>query len=280
MNIIHIMKKQSFLFGRLSKTKKSKQKYGSIGVLFSKWGELKLSSFYIEFTKEASYSGWGDANSENLCIVKSGSAKLVFGNKEFSINKNFVFKVYPNQKPVIKPNKKLVIVSVQMPTTMQRFKGKVDLKKPSVIDTTKVPSKVYEFETLGQEVYTPEYKPGLGLIKFAFVNPIPIHKHPFSGRIILPISGKGVTYAEPNLYEAHSDTFVLFEKGITHTNGPVAGHRLDLYAVQLPWIKSGIDSKNIAGSQKFVKYVGVTLPRKLWKKKNDIELLLKKLENV
>ena len=72
------------------------------------------------------------------------------------------------------------------------------------------------------------------MIRFVFVDPIPIHRHPFSGRIILPIRGKGVTYIEPNIYEAHEDTFAVFDKNIVHTNGPLTGKKIYLDAVQLP----------------------------------------------
>ena len=47
-----------------------------------------------------------------------------------------------------------------------------------------------------------------------------------------------------------------------------------LYAVQLPWIESGIDHKDIAGSPKFVKYVGIAPPKKLWKTKADMQKLI------
>ena len=131
--------------------------------------------------------------------------------------------------------------------------------------------------TIGQEIFTPKYKHSLGLIKFTFVNPIPIHKHPFSARIISPISGKGYTFIEPNVYEAHSDTYALFPKGVVHTNGNIPGEILSLYAVQIPWIESKIDEENIAGSPKFVKYIGITPPKQLWKKKEDFERLIEKL---
>jgi hypothetical protein len=273
-------KTANILYGRLSKVKKQKMPWGERGILWENWDELKLNGYLIDFTKEASYKYWADTNSENLCIVERGVATISLNGKLHNINKKYVFKVYPGQAPVIKPKGKFTILSIQMHSSVKIAKrNKVNLSEVEIINTDDVPSKVYEFETLAQEIFTPKYKPGLGLIKFAFVNPIPIHRHPFSGRLIRPISGKGYTFVEPNVYEAHSDTYALFHKNITHTNGNIPGNILRLYAVQLPWIESKIDEEDIAGSPKFVKYVGVTPPKQLWKKKPDFEVLISKLEN-
>lgn len=272
---------KKFVFEKFSKLKKQARKWGKIGKIFSNWDELKLNGYFVEFKKETEYLDWADKNVENLCIVKKGSGKLVFGKKSYKINENFAFKIYPSQEPVIVPDRLLVIVSIQKHSSnTETKKNKIDLKKLEVVDTKKLSSKVYEFETLAKEVFTPKHKNGLGLIKFVFVNPIPIHLHPYSGRLILPISGKGFTYMEPNLYEAHKDTFALFSKGVVHTNGPIAGNTIELYAVQMPWVASGIDHKDIAGSPKFVRYIGVTPPKKLWKKKEEMEMLIRKINGL
>ena len=273
-------KKNNFIYGRLSEAKKQPQGWGTKSSLWLNWDEFKLNGFLIEFEKETSYEQWADLQSENLCIVENGSGIISLNGVSHALDKRFAFKIYPGQKPLIYPDKTLTVFSVQMPNALEKFRHHtVNLNKIEIINTEEIPSKVYEFETLGQEIFTPKYKGGLGLIKFAFVNPIPIHTHPFSGRIIRPISGKGYTFVEPHLYEAHNDTYLLFPKGIVHTNGNIPGEVLRLYAFQLPWIESGIDHENIAGSPKFVQYVGVTPPKQLWKNKKDFERVIKKLEN-
>ena len=267
------------MYGRLSKIKKQKLSWGTKRVLWTDWDELKTSGYVIDFKSQASYEAWANKNSENLCIVEQGSGILVFNGQSYPVHKKYVFKIFPGQEPVIKPKGKLTILSVQMPSTMPNKKRTGEnMKTLKVINVDTVPSKVYEYETLGQEILTPKYFPGLGLIKFAFVNPIPIHRHPLSARLIRPISGKGFTFMEPNVYEAHADTFALFKKGIVHTNGNIPGRVLNLYAVQMPWIESGIDEEDIGGSPRFVKYVGVTPPKQLWKKKPDFVRLIKLLK--
>lgn len=267
------------IYGLIPKLKKQKFPWGAKRTLCSKWGELKINSYFLDFQKEVGYSDWADVNSENLCIVENGFATITWHNKIYRIGKKHVFKIYAGQKPVIKPKEKFTILSIQLQSSKQLSKKhRVKLDHLDVVNTDSVPSKVYEFETLGQEVFTPRYKPGLGLIKFAFVNPIPLHKHPFSARLIRPITGKGFTFMEPNIYEAHKDTFAFIPKGLIHTNGNIPGSVLRLYAIQIPWIASRIDEKNIAGSPEFVRYVGITPPKELWKKKADFERLIKKLE--
>ena len=273
-------KNQQIQYGRISKLKSKKLSWGTISTIWEGFDKLKTNGYLIKFKKETAYDSWADANTENLCLVEDGSGTIEFNGKKYEVkNKGFVFKIFPGQKPVIKPRGSLKIISVQLKSSVaQAKKNGVNLSKIELIDTKKVPKKVYEFETLAQEIFTPKYKNGLGLIKFAFVNPIPIHIHPYSARLIRPISGKGFTYMEPTAYEAHKDTYALIPTGVVHTNGNIPGNVLRLYAVQLPWIKSGIDKKNIAGLPKFVKYVGVTPPKELWKTKPQFEKLIRVLE--
>lgn len=267
-------------YGRISKIKKEKFAGGKIGVIWKNFGDLKTNGYLVDFTKETKYELWADANSENLCLVEDGSATLEWAGKKYNIkNKNFVFKIYAGQKPIIKPRGTFKILSIQLKSSLEKSKQhKIDLPVLDVIDTRKVPGKPYEFETLAQEIFTPKYKNGLGLVRFAFVNPIPIHLHPHSARLIRPISGKGFTYMAPNAYEAHKDTYALFNKDVVHTNGNIPSNVLRLYAVHLPWVESKIDEKNIAGSPKFVKYVGITPPKKLWKTKPHFEQLIRVLD--
>lgn len=276
------MSKSPVIYGQISKTRLKKLPWGSHGILWDGFDNLKTSGFLVDFKKETSYEAWADVDSENLCLVEAGSATLEWAGKKYLIkNKAFVFKVYPGQSPTVRPGKNgFRVLSVQMRHAKQstRNKDSFDISKLDVIDTRRVPAQVYEFETLAQEIFTPNYKNGLGLIKFAFVNPIPIHRHPYSARLIRPISGKGYTYIEPNIYEAHADTYALIPTNTIHTNGNIPGNVLRLYAVQLPWVPSGIDEENIAGSPRFVKYVGITPPKKIWKTKKQFETLIHTLD--
>ena len=172
----------------------------------------------------------------------------------------------------------MTFLSVQKPSDQKMKRPGENLDELSVIEVEKVESKVYEYETLGQEIFTPKYENSLGLLTFVFpLREIPFHIHPHSGRLIRTISGKGWTYAEPNLYEMSEDTFTLFPKGITHTNGPVPGEIFRIYAIQMPWVESKIDEQNIAGAPKFVKYVGTVPPKKLWKTKQDFLNVINRL---
>ena len=82
---------------------------------------------------------------------------------------------------------------------------------------------------------------------------------------------------EPYKYVMDTDTFALFPPEITHTNGPEPGNIYVVWAVQLPWVDSEIDANNIAGSEKFVKYIGPTIPRELWKTKDDFKRAIRNL---
>lgn len=270
---------RKFIYGRLSKTKTLSFKSGIIGQFVSKFSNLKIDAFFVIFNKKTEYDSWIKGDVENLCIIKEGNGKIFLDGKFHNLNENIAFKIYPTQKPLIIPNKNLKIISVQRPSSILENKNrKIDITKLEIVDATKIPEKVYEFETLAKEIFTPKYKNSLGLIRFVFVNPIPIHKHPLSARIILPIKGNGITYIKPNIYEAHNDTFAVFNKNVIHTNGPLIGKKIYLDAVQIPWIPSGIDRKNIAGSPKFVRYIGITPPKKLWKTKDNMKKLLESLK--
>ena len=255
--------KAPIIYGKLSKGKKERLSWGSKAVLFSGWGEFAIDGFLVEFLKETNYSDWSKEGTENLCIIEGGQGKLVLDGKEFELRKGFAFKMYTGQKPHVLPENKLVVLSIQMPS-----KEAGDLE---VVDPDKIPSKIYEYETLAQEIFTPKHSPGIGLLLFAFpIDRIPIHKHPFSARLIKPISGQGYCYVDPYRYEMDTDTFILFNKDTIHTNGPLPGSVSKLWAVQLPWIDSKIDEENIAGAEEFVKYIESTPPKVLWKKKEDL----------
>lgn len=271
------MSNRNVIHGKISKMKNEKAPWGTRTNLFQKWGTLKINGFFLTFSKEADYNSWADQKSENLAWVEKGSGTLEFKGKKYHLKKGFAFKIFPGQAPLLMPNSKLSIISIQMKSSAAKAKkGGENLGVIKIVEVEKLQSKVYEYETLGKEIFTPKYKPGLGLLWFVFpIDRIPLHIHPYSDRIIRTISGKGYTFAEPNLYEMTPDSFTTFQKGTVHTNGPVPGNNYVLYAVQIPWIESKIDEKNIGGSPKFVKYVGPTPPKKLWKKKPDFMRVIK-----
>ncbi len=267
----------SIIYGKMSEVPKESLSWGKVGKLFSNWGELKINGYLIEFIESVEYSKWADIKSENLCLVEDGEATLLFNNKEYCVRKGYVFKIYPNQNVKILLKSRLLLTSIQMITNLEFFNGE-DLNELKLINPDDVPVKVYEYESLGQEIITCKYEPGIGLLKFTFpINKIPIHKHPFSGRLIRPISGKGFSYVDPHKYEMNEGTFILFPKGTIHTNGPLPGDVFTLWAVQLPWIDSKIDEENIAGTEEFVRYIESTPPKELWKTKQDFLRVIDKL---
>jgi mannose-6-phosphate isomerase-like protein (cupin superfamily) len=267
------------VFGDIGKIKKQETNWGSIKRLFNNWGELKISGTVVEIRDTAPYTDWALPMCENLFVVERGSGTITFRNKKYSIRKGFAVKLFASQVITIRATQPLRLFSIQKPSSLvEAKKTREDLGALKVVNVRRVSQKVYEYETLAREIFTPKYKNSLGLLWFIFpMREIPFHIHPHSGRVIRPISGKGWTYAEPNLYEMSENTFSLFPKGTVHTNGPVAGDLFQLYAFQLPYIASGIDEKNIAGSPRFVKYIGTTPPKKLWKKKADFQRIIRRL---
>lgn len=257
------------LYGRISRTPRRTEPWGSLRTLFREWGELRLTGKIVTFTDAAGYDAWADAQSENLCVVESGKGTLVHEGKEHPVREGHAFKAFRGQEVEVRPSGSLTVLSVQRPRSPCAGAFRV-------VDTAASEMKVYEYEALGQEIFTDEGS--LGLLSFAFpIREIPFHIHPHSGRLIRTISGKGWTYCEPNVYEMDEDTFTLFPAGTVHTNGPVPGEVYKAYAFQLPYVPSNIDTENIAGSPRFVKYVGETPPRKLWKKKDDFLRMMDRL---
>ncbi|MEK7556782.1 MAG: hypothetical protein AAB538_02280, partial [Patescibacteria group bacterium] len=171
------------LYHRMSETRKEATPWGSKGVLFSNWDELKLNGSLVTFTAETAYTEWADAHPENLCVVEDGQGKLTFHGKQYSVKKWFALKIFPGQNPVVKPEGSLTLLSVQMPSSENMERPGEDLTKLAVVDVEKLESKVYEYEALAQEVFTPAYENSLGLLTFIFpIREIPFHIHPHSGR--------------------------------------------------------------------------------------------------
>ncbi len=265
------------LYGRLADTELVPFAGGLRGTLFTDWGQLKISGFLIEFREPTSYAAWVGKDVETLSWVEEGKGTIVLGEKSYELQKGDTFKTFPGQEPEITPKGTLVLYSVHMPTTRKEFPGE-DMSSITIKRLKEVPSMVYEYEALGQEFFTPKYENGLGLIRFIFpINNIPLHIHPHADRIIKPISGSGFTYAHPQRFEMDEGTFCLFPKGTKHTNGPHAGEVYDLWAVQLPWVESGVTEEDSSGNEEFVTYVETVPPKPLWKTKEGLEKAVAKL---
>ncbi len=263
-------------YGNVLNIKKEVFSYGLRRTLFTSYSEISANAFIFDFEKATDYINWAEKDFENLCIVEDGSLVLKYNNEDYPVKKGEVFKIFPGQAPTLIPSPFASVLSIQMPSKNSNFDGEV-LSKLKIVHTELVPSKVYEYETLGQEVVTCNYSPGLGLLKFTFPNKIPIHKHPYSGRLIRPISGLGFSYVAPDRYDMNKNTFSLFPKGTIHTNGPLPGEVFTLWAIQMPWVDSKIDIENIAGDKDFVQYIESEPPKPLWKTKSDLERVIKKL---
>ncbi|MBI4162871.1 MAG: cupin domain-containing protein [Candidatus Aenigmarchaeota archaeon] len=246
--------------------------YGDVkkGGLFENWGELGISATLHEIFEKFDYKL---SKGEALCIVQVGKGHVKFNSKSYQISEGCVWKSFAGQEFEIQGDMSLLIIEMRNSGLAE---GE-DIEELKIVDMSKVPAKVYEYETLGQEIIKPKYTPGIGLLRFTFpIDRIPIHRHPFSGRMIIPVSGKGYTYVEPHRYEIEPGKFTLFPKTTTHTNGPIPGEVLTLLAVQLPWVDSKIDEENIAGHEDFVRYLESTPPKQLWKKKEDLERAAKR----
>ncbi len=265
-------------YGHISTLKKKTYKWGDKAVLFSNWEDLNLDGFFIILKTPVHSSDWSSKESERICLVEDGKGLIRYGEDEYPVKKGYAFKYFPGQDPVIVPENSISITVVQKPVEdVTEIIGE-DLSRIKVVNPEDIPSMVYEYETLGQEIFTCKYKNGLGLLKFVFpIDKIPLHQHPFAGRLIRTIWGKGYTYVEPTKYDMDADTYALFPPGITHTNGPEPGNIYAVWAVQLPWVDSQIDENNIAGSEEFVKYIGPTIPRELWKTKDDFKRAIRNL---
>jgi quercetin dioxygenase-like cupin family protein len=260
------------IYGKISQIKSEVKPWGSIRTLFKNWDKLNLNGYSISFQREVSYKEWALTNSENLCVVEKGKGRSVFNGKDYLVQEGDAFKIFPKQEPVIIPNGNLKIISVQKPDCKINEIQEEDFDILKVINPENVPAIVYEYESLGQEIMPCKYENGLGLIRFVFaIDKIPLHTHPNAGRLIRTISGKGYTYLDPNKYSMDEDTFTLFREGTIHTNGPVSGNIYTVWAFQLPWVEPEVTEENTKGSKEFVNYLGFSLPRELWKTKEDFD---------
>lgn len=247
---------------------------GQMAEMFSNWGHLQLNGFYIDFERRADYARWANSMSENLCLVESGKGILRLLGREYEVAKGMAVKFLPGQNAEFIPDGKCSILSIQMPFSVMDTRSRGDLSELLVADPSKLASRVFEYEALGKEVIPCSYSPGLGLIHFVFPqDKIPLHRHPFAGRLIRTISGQGYVYADETYYDMNTDTFALFEKGVVHTNGPTQDSIYELWAVQLPWVDPRITDFEIGGHEDFVRYLDAVPSKDKWKTKQQLEQL-------
>src|SRR5205814_10400962 len=142
------------------------------------------------------YAAWANPAGENLCLVEDGRAVLRFGEREEIVKKGDAFKTQPGQIPQVIPEAKLRLISIQMPVVAEvEGENRGDRSRLQIARPELIPSRVYEYETLGQECITCQYPNGLGLLRFVFPRDrIPLHRHPYAGRLIRTISGRGYVY--------------------------------------------------------------------------------------
>ena len=262
------------------KMKRKKIKGGNVRILFRHWSHKQANGALVTLKDMANIDAWVQKGHEAIHLIEKGIGTAKLNGISYALRPGMIMKTFPNQGPIFYPKKTLSILTVSMPGSALRAKrAGENLRRLKLIDSKKIDDMVYEYEALAKEVIIPKYKNGLGLIQFTFpIDKIPLHIHPYSDRLIRTISGKGYTFAEPNLYEMTPDSFTAFPKGVTHTNGPVPGHIYRLWAFQIPWVPSEITKTNIAGHPHFVRYVGPTPPKKLWKTKPDFLRAIKKMK--
>jgi hypothetical protein len=274
-----ITRADGVIYGNTKEVVKESVNWGQQAVLFSDWGDQHITGQILTVDQEMNLSGLIGSGNEAVGVIEGGSGLLHGNGAEFSVNKGYAFKILPGQEVSVTPHEAITIFIVSKATDKNLIKSSgVDLSRLQVVNTTARTDMVYEYESLGQEIFTPSYEPGLGLLTFTFpIDKIPLHRHPYSDRLIRVIAGNGYTYANPELYEMQEGNFCLFPKNMVHTNGPVPGYIYRVYAFQIPWVSSHIDEENIGGDPKFVQYEGPTLPKELWKKKEDFYRAIKNL---
>jgi hypothetical protein len=190
---------------------------------------------------------------ESIVILEAGEAILQSGGDRSALLPLDAIRAGPQASAQIEATGPCRILVVTMATdkTPKGRRDALEVRKRNNDDW-----KLYEYEALGQEVFTPDYEGAIGLLRFVFPqDEIPVHVHPASGRIIRPIAGRGYTYMHPERCPMDSGTIAAFDANVIHTNGPLKGQNYELWAIQLPWVTSGIDTENIAGFESFVRYV-------------------------
>lgn len=251
------------IYGRVADFPRRPTDFGWGTVIAEGWTRLQVECRILELHPGASLFLQPGRGRESVLVVEAGEAALEAAGHAGPIPLGALDSVRsgPDASGRIDARTSVRILETSMiSTTMPaELRAQLEVKPRNDADW-----KLYEYEALGQEVFTPRHEGAIGLLRFMFPqDQIPVHVHPASGRIIRPISGSGYTYIHPDQCPMDNTTIAAFDANVIHTNGPLRGETYELWAVQLPWIASGIDTQNIAGHEQFVRYVGeVPVPAK------------------
>lgn len=251
----------STIYGKLSDFTRRQQPHGWSTTVAHNWTARKIDCQILEIDAGARLDLPCLRDRETILTIEAGSGSL--SRAQFSARDELrpldALRMGPDASAslVAETRMRVMMTSMQVPSCPQHHREFLEVRPRNDQDW-----KLYEYEALGQEVFTPAYDGALGLLRFMFPqDEIPVHVHPGSGRIIRPISGSGYTYMHPDRCPMDAETIAAFDANVIHTNGPLKGETYELWALQLPWIPSGIDTENIAGHEQFVRYVSeVPLP--------------------
>jgi hypothetical protein len=261
------------IYGRVDGFPAIATPYGTAVTIAEQWTRRRVTCRLLHIQPGRSLELPAGLDRETILIVEDGSGDLLSadGRTQPSLSPLDAIRAGPDAVGAIRATRplRLLETSMQSPETPKHLRDALEVKARN--DEA---WKLYEYEALGQEVFTPQHEGAIGLLRFMFPqDEIPVHVHPSSGRIIRPIAGKGYTYIHPDRCPMDTDTIAAFDSNVIHTNGPLQGETYELWAVQLPWVASGIDTQNIAGHENFVRYVAeVPVPDRY---KTRDELLLR-----
>ena len=256
------------IYGRISDYQTIAKPYGNCQEILTNWSSAVVHAQIIKVTQGCEYTVHGAVGRETIVVVEEGMGEVRFLGKQLALSPLCAIKLGPTGT-----------ISFYAKTQLHLFQASMCVSEsPSDqqdnIEFCNADSqewKLYEYEALGQEIFTPRHPGSIGLLRFMFPqDAIPVHLHPFSGRIIRPISGEGYTYMHPDRCPMNRDTFAAFDANVVHTNGPLKNNTYELWAFQLPWIESKIDTQNIAGHENFVLYVSNVPTPDRWKTKQQL----------
>jgi len=244
---------EASVYGRLEGFPTEATDFGSSTTVLQGWSPNRVDCFIRHVACGRTFAVAPRPDRETILIVERGCCDLSHQGTVTRLEELAALRAGPSVSVKLQATDDLRLLEVSMSSTSTPESRRGILE---VAHRREDGWKLYEYEALGQEVFTPAYEGGIGLLRFIFPqDEIPVHVHPKSGRIIRPISGRGYTYMHPDRCPMDEHTIAAFDANVVHTNGPLAGNNYQLWALQLPWVTSGIDTLNIAGHEDFVRYV-------------------------
>jgi hypothetical protein len=241
------------VYGRIDEFELTPTPFGSTTTVLNDWSSNRVRCCVHSLLAGRTLHAGREDGRERILIIEAGDASLGAAGSSQGLKPLDALRSGPDSNFEISASSEVRILEVSMATstTPRARRASVEIQRRNDTDW-----KLYEYEALGQEVFVPDYEGAIGLLRFIFPqDEIPVHVHPASGRIIRPISGRGYTYMHPDRCPMDNRTIAAFDANVIHTNGPLKGQNYQLWALQLPWIPSGIDTQNIAGFESFVRYV-------------------------